>query len=153
SAIFLMSIEYLLVSSFNRALVITVLGYQVRQTLEGPQLSLFLLVLLAALLVLGLCIKLILFGRRNELALLARVGWEWRFVLRRILWDTVRPALICGESGVVIALLVMVATGSPPGILSSVALVLGGPILGALLVSSVTAMPAWQEIKRAFSWK
>jgi cell division protein FtsX len=153
SAIFLMSIEYLLVSSFNRALVITVLGYQVRQTLEGPQLSLFLLVLLAALLVLGLCIKLILFGRRNELALLARVGWEWHFVLRRILWDNLRPALICGESGVVIALLVMVATGSPPGTLSSVALVLGGPILGALLVSSVTALPAWQEIKRAFSWK
>jgi len=69
SAIFLIAIEYLLITSFNQVLVVTVLGNQVREAFEVPQLALLLLVLLAALLTVGLCTMLLLRGRRQELSL------------------------------------------------------------------------------------
>ncbi|HEV7235242.1 MAG TPA: hypothetical protein VGN15_03610, partial [Ktedonobacteraceae bacterium] len=102
TAIFLIAIEYLLVTDFNQVLVLTVLGSQVRAALETSQLALLLLILLASLLTVALCTILLVRGKREEVALLAMVGWERRAVLLRLLWSSWGLALLSGEIGVLL---------------------------------------------------
>src|SRR2546421_5145843 len=153
SAIFLIAIEYLLITSFNQVLVVTILGNQVREALEVPQLALLLLVLLAALLTVGLCTMLLLRGRRQELSLLAMVGWERRAVLLRVMRDSWWSALVSGEAGALLALGVTIAGGAMPPVMIVLGLLACGPLLGVALVSLVTLGPAWQETKRVFVWR
>ncbi len=153
AAIFLIAIEYLLITSFNQVLVVTVLGNQVREALEVPQLALLFLVLLAALLTVGLCTMLLLRGRRQELSLLAMVGWERRAVLLRVMRDSWWSALVSGEAGALLALGVTIAGGAVPPVMIVVGLLVCGPLLGVALVSLVTLGPAWQETKRVFVWR
>ena len=133
--------------------VVTVLGEQVREVLEAPQIILLLLILLAAQLTVGLCMTLLLEGRRAELSLLSWVGWERPAVIWRLLWDSWRPALFSGEVGVLLA----VAASSIGGVLPTPfvigAMFVGGPLVGVLLVSMATMGPAWHETKRVYSWR
>ncbi len=153
SATFLIAIECLLFTSFNQVLVVTVLGNQVREALEVPQLALLFLVLLAALLTVGLCTMLLLRGRRQELSLLAMVGWERRAVLLRVMRDSWWSALVSGEAGALLALGVTIVGGAVPPVMIVVGLLVCGPLLGVALVSLVTLGPAWQETKRVFVWR
>jgi len=84
-SVLLIAIGYSIYCSFDRALIVTVLGNQVREALEGPQLLLLLVVLAAALLTVGICARLQLQGRREELKLLSMVGWERRAVFLRVM--------------------------------------------------------------------
>ena len=153
SAIFLIAVECLLITSFNQVLVVTVLGNQVREALEVPQLALLFLVLLAALLTVGLCAMLLLRGRRQELSLLAMLGWGRRAVLLRVLCDSWWSALVRGEAGALLDLGVTIAGGAVPPVMIVVGLLVCGPLLGVALVSLVTLGPAWQETKKVFVWR
>ncbi|MDQ6644360.1 MAG: hypothetical protein M3Y76_07910, partial [Chloroflexota bacterium] len=55
TAVFLIATNTTLISSFNHELVITVLGRQVREVLEAPQIAFLLFIVLAALLTVELC--------------------------------------------------------------------------------------------------
>jgi len=145
--------EYLLLTNFNQILVVTVLGSQVRAALEAPQLLLLLLILSSACLTIGLCATLILRGRREEIALLAQVGWQRRDVLLRMMRDHWRVALLSGELGVVFALGMAVVGGASPSLVVAMSLLLCGPLVGLLLINVATLGPSWQETKRVFSWK
>ncbi len=143
--------EYLLVTDFNQVLIVTILGKQVREALEGPQLALLLVVVVAALLTVGLCTALLLRGRRFEFSLLAMVGWERRFVLLRILWASWWPALVSGEVGALLALFVIALTAALPSWWLILVLIVCGPLGGVVLVSMVTIGLAWQETGRVFT--
>ena len=153
AAVFLLAMEYLLVADFNQVLVVTVLGKQVRAVLEGSQLALLMLILAAALLTVGLCTRLLLRARREEIVLLARVGWDQRFVILRMLWDNWKLALLSGEVGVLIALGVTMLGGASPSLLVGAVLVFSGPLLALMLVSIVALGPVWQETKRVYAWR
>ena len=153
AVVFLIAVDALFLIGFNHELVVTVLGEQVREVLEAPQIILLLLILLAAQLTVGLCMTLLLQGRRAELSLLSWVGWERPAVIWRLLWDSWRPALFSGEVGVLLA----VAASSIGGVLPTPfvigAMFVGGPLVGVLLVSMATMGPAWHETKRVYSWR
>jgi len=153
SAIFLIATGYLLISSFDRVLIVTILGRQVREALEGSQLVLLLVMVSAALLTIGLCAKLLLQGRREELQLLSMVGWERRAVMLRIMWDNCSPALGYGEIGVLLAIAVATLVAAFPPLLMLLSLLICGPLLGALLAGLATIGVAWQETGRAFRWR
>jgi hypothetical protein len=153
AAVFLLAMEYLLVADFNQVLVVTVLGNQVRAVLEGSQLALLMLILAAALLTVGLCTMLLLRARREEIVLLARVGWDQRFVILRMLWNNWKLALLSGEVGVLIALGVTMLGGASPSLLVGTVLVFSGPLIAMLLVSIVAFGPVWQETKRVYAWR
>jgi cell division protein FtsX len=140
-------------SSFDQALVVTVLGKQVRETLEGPQLLLLVVVLTAALLTVGICVRLQLQGRREELRLLSMVGWERHAVFLRVMWDSWLPALLSGELGALLAIGITMSTGSSPSPLTMLELLLCGPLTGLLLTSLAAVGPAWRETRRLFLWK
>lgn len=151
AAIFLVAMIGLLLVDFNHELIVTVLGRQVREVLEVPQLVMLALMLLAAFMTVWLCAALLLQGRREELALLSLVGWERRAVLMRILWDSWRSVLLSGEVGVLLAMAVITLGGAVAAPLTVIALCVCGPLMGVLLVSLATMGPAWQETKRVFS--
>ena len=150
-AVFLIAIEYLLVAAFNQVLLVTILGKQVREALEGPQLALLLVVIVAALLTVSLCTSLLLRGRRFEFSLLAMVGWERKFVLLRILWASWWPALLSGEVGALLALCAIALTAAVPAWWVVSGLIVCGPLVGIVLVSIVTIGLAWQETGRVFA--
>lgn len=150
ATIFLIAEEYLMVSGLNRELVVTVLGDQVRVALQGPQVLLLLLVLLTALLTVGLCTSLLLRGRRQELALLARVGWERRHVLLRLLRESWWMAALSGMSGALLALGVIEMVGSLPPLWVVGSVLAGGPLLGMALASLVVYTLARQELKSVY---
>jgi len=150
ATVFLIAIEYLMVSGLNRELVVTVLGNQVRVALEGQQLLLILLVLLTALLTVGLCTSLLLRGRREELALLAKVGWERRHVVLRLLRESWWMAALSGVAGALLALVVIMIAGSLPPLWVVGSVLLGGPTLGMLLASLVVYTLARQELKSVY---
>lgn len=153
AAVFLIAVDALFLIGFNHELVVTVLGEQVREVLEAPQILLLLLILLAAQLTIGLCMTLLLQGRRAELSLLSRVGWERSAVLWRLLRDSWRPALFSGEVGVLLAMAASSIGGMLPAPFVAGAMFVGGPLVGALMVSMATMGPAWQETKRVYSWR
>src|SRR5439155_27283733 len=74
AAVFLIASDTLLLIGFNHELVVKVLGEQVCEVLGAPQIILLLLMLLAAQMTVGLCMTLLLQGRRAELSLLSKVG-------------------------------------------------------------------------------
>ena len=150
TATFLIAVEYLLVTGFNQVLVLTVLGSQVRATLETSQLALLLLILLASLLTVALCAILLVRGKREEVALLGMVGWERRAVLLRLLWSSWWLALLSGGIGVFLALGLVSIGGALPSMPISLALLLGGPLAGVLLVSLAALGPAWHETQKVF---
>ena len=152
-AVFLIAIEYLLTTNFNQVLIVTILGKQVREALEGPQFALLLVVMGAALLTIGLCTSLLLRGRRFEFSMLAMVGWERKFVLLRILWASWWPALLSGEVGVLLALFAIALTAALPTWWVIIGLIGCGPLVGVVLVSMVTIGLAWRETERVFIWK
>ena len=137
----------------NQVLVVTILGNQVRAALEGPQLLLIGVVLLTALLTVGLCTTLLLRGRRQEIALLAMVGWERRSVLLRVLRDVEWSAVLSGEVGALLALIVMALNSAFPPAWLMISVVIGGPLFGVLLVGLVTTCIAWGELKRVATWR
>jgi len=153
AAVFLIAVEYILIASFDQVLVVTVLGDQVREALEAPQLALLSLIVGAALLTVGLCMTLLLRGRREEMALLAKVGWERRAVILRVMRDSWWSALLSGEVGALLALGVTILGGALPPLLIIMSLLLCGPLVGVLLVSVVTIGPVWRETKRVFIWR
>lgn len=153
SATFLIAVEYILVTSFNQVLVVTVLGKQVREALEAPQLLLLLLLLGAALLTVSLCATLMLRGRRDEISLLSMVGWERRVVLLRLMWDCWWPALLSGEVGGLLVLGATTLGGELPPLVTIAGLLACTPITGLLLVSLAAIGPAWQETRRVFLWR
>jgi hypothetical protein len=110
-------------------------------------------VLLTALLTVGLCTTLLLRGRRQEIALLAMVGWERRSVLLRVLHDVGWSAVLSGEVGALLALIVMALTSAFPPALLMISVVIGGPLFGVLLVGMVTTSIAWGELKRVATWR
>ena len=146
---FLIATELLMITHLNQVLVVTILGDQVRAALEGPQLLLIGVVLLTALLTVGLCTTLLLRGRRQEIALLAMVGWERRSVLLRVLRDVGWSAVLSGEVGALLALIVMAF----PPVWLMISVVIGGPLFGVLLVGIVTTSIAWRELKRVATWR
>ncbi|HEV2583492.1 MAG TPA: hypothetical protein VGT44_21710, partial [Ktedonobacteraceae bacterium] len=103
-AVFLIVEGYVLMSGFNQALIVTILGKQVHTVLEGPQLLLLAVIIGAALLTVGFCSTLLLRGRRDEIQLLARIGWERGHVLLRLMRDSCSPAMVSGGIGVLAAL-------------------------------------------------
>ncbi|HEV7236094.1 MAG TPA: FtsX-like permease family protein, partial [Ktedonobacteraceae bacterium] len=135
---------------FNQVLVLTVLGSQVRAALETSQLALLLLILLASLLTVALCTILLVRGKREEVALLAMVGWERHTVLLRLLWSSWGLALLSGEIGVLLALGLVSIGGALPSVLISLALLFGGPLAGVVLVSLAALGPAWHETQKVF---
>lgn len=153
SAIFLIATGYLLIISLDRILIVTILGRQVREALEGSQLLLLLIMLSAALLTVGLCAKLLLRGKREELELLSMVGWERSAVMLRIMWDNCSPALVSGEIGVLLAIAVTTLVAAFPPLLTLLSLLVCGPLLGMLLAGLATIGIAWQETGRAFRWR
>jgi hypothetical protein len=153
AAIFLIAIEYILITNFNQVLTLTMLGNQVRETLEVPQVALLLLILVAALLTVGLCTVLLLQGRRQELSLLAMVGWERRKVLLRVMRDSWWSGLVSGEAGALLASGITIVGGAMPPLVIVAGLLVSGPLVGVALVSLVTIGPTWQETKRMFSWR
>ena len=150
ATVFLIAEEYLMVSGLNRDLVVTVLGDQVRVALQGPQVLLLLLVLLTALLTIGLCTSLLLRGRRQELALLARAGWERRHVLLRLLRESWWMAALSGMGGALLALGVIEMAGSLPPLWVVGSVIAGGPLLGMALASLVVYTLARQELKSVY---
>jgi hypothetical protein len=150
AAVFLIAVDALVLIGFNHELVVTVLGEQVREVLEAPQIVLLLLILMEAQLTVGLCMTLLLQDRRAELSLLSRVGWERPAVLWRLLWGSWRPALFSGEVGV----LLVVAASSIGDVLPAPfvvgAMFVGGPLVGVILASIAAIGPAWQETKRVY---
>jgi len=150
STIFLIAEEYFIVSGLNRELVVTVLGEQVHVALEGPQFLLLLLVLLTALLTVGSCTSLLLRGRRQELMLLAKVGWERRHVLLRLLRESWWMAALSGMAGALLALGVIGLAGSMPPLWVVGSVIAGGPLLGMALASLVVYTLAWQELKSIY---
>lgn len=152
-AVFLIAIEYLLVTDFNQVLVVTVLGKQVQAVLEASQVFLFLLILAAALLTVALCTTLLVRGRREEIVLLSQIGWEQRAVSWRLLWSSWRPALISGEVGVFLALGIVSIGGAMPPVEISLSALLVGPLIGMLLTTIASLGPVWYETKRVFAWR
>ncbi|HKV57905.1 MAG TPA: FtsX-like permease family protein, partial [Ktedonobacteraceae bacterium] len=150
ATIFLIAIEYLMVSGLNRELVVTVLGNQVRVALEGAQVLLVVLVLITALLTVGLCTSLLLRGRRDELALLAKVGWEQRHVLLRLLRESWRTGALSGAVGALLALGVIAVAGSLPPLWAMSSVLAGGPLLGVLLASLVVYTLARRELSSVY---
>jgi ABC-type antimicrobial peptide transport system permease subunit len=150
ATIFLIAEEYLMVSGLNRVLVVTVLGEQVRVALQGPQFLLVLLVLLTALLTIGLCTSLLLRGRRPELALLAKVGWERRHVLLRLLRESWWMAALSGIAGALLALGVIEVAASLPPLWEIGSVLAGGPLLGMALASLVVSILARHELKSLY---
>ena len=150
ATVFLIAEEYLMVSGLNRVLVVTVLGEQVRVALQGPQFLLLLLVLLTALLAVGLCTSLLLRGRRQELALLAKVGWERRHVLLRLQRESWWMAALSGLAGALLALGVIEVAGSLPSFWVVGSVIAGGPLLGMTLASLVVYTLAQQELKSVY---
>ena len=140
-------------ASFNSELVITILGRQVREALEGPQLALLLIIVGAALLTVALCTRLLLIGRREELRLLSLVGWERRAALLLIMRDSWWPALLSGVAGMLMALGLAVLITTLPPLLVVLALLSGGPLIGVLLVSLATIGIAWQETGKVYIWR
>jgi cell division protein FtsX len=142
-----------MVSALNRELVVTVLGDQVRVVLQGPQFLLLLLVLLTALLAVGLCTDLLLRGRRQELVLLAMVGWERRHVMLRLLREYWWMAALSGMVGALLALgVIQLASSSPSSSSLWVAgsVIAGGPLLAMALASLVVYTLARQELKSVY---
>jgi len=117
-SVLLIAVGYITFSSLERALIVTVLGKQVREALEGPQLLLMAVVLAAALLTVGICARLQLQGRREELNLLSMVGWERHAVFLRVMWDSWLPALLSGGLGAVKAISIAASTVSVPALLT-----------------------------------
>ena len=152
-AVFLIAIEYLLVTSFNQILVVTVLGNQVRTALEASQLFLLALMLIAALLTVALCTLLLIRGKRDEIILLNLLGWERRAVLLRLLWSSWRPALISGEIAVILALGMVTIVGALPSVWVSLSTLFVGPLMGVLLTTVAALGPIWFETKRVFVWR
>lgn len=153
-AVFLIAVGYLLMSSFNQALIVTILGRQVRSVLEGPQLVLLAVITGAALLTVGLCSTLLLRGRREELRLLSLIGWERRNVLLRVMRDCCSPALLSGGIGVLVATGVAVLLASVlPSALILCCLLVCGPLLGVSLAGLATIGSAWQETGRVYRWR
>ncbi len=150
SAIFLVTAGYMLVTSFNQGLIVTLLGRQVHEAVEGAQLLLLVILLSAALLAVGLCSRLLLQGRREELQLLSMVGWERRTVMLRILRDACTPALVAGEIGILLAIVVAMLAAASPSLLTMLALLICGPLLGMLLAELAMMGVAWQETGRVF---
>jgi hypothetical protein len=153
AAVFLIALGYVLTNSFNRELVVTVLGRQVHTALEGPQLLLLLIFVSASLLTVCLCSKLLLQGRREELRLLAMVGWERRAVMLRIMWDYCSPALVSGEIGVLLAIAVAMLAAAFPTMFMALGLLVCGPLSGALLAGLATIGIAWQETGGVYRWR
>jgi hypothetical protein len=153
SAIFLVTVGYVLITSFNQGLIVTILGSQVHEALESSQLLLLVIFLSAALLAVGLCSRLLLQGRREELQLLSMVGWERRTVMLRILRDTCAPALVAGEIGVLLAIVVAMLVAAPPSLITFLGLLICGPLLGILLAGLAMIGVAWQETGRVFRWR
>jgi len=139
-----------MVSSLNRELIVTVLGSQVRAVLEGPQLLLVLLVLLTAVLTVGLCTSLLLRERRGELVLLAKVGWEQRHVLLRLLRDSWWTAALSGAMGVLLALVMMAIADTLPPLWAVGSVLVGGPVLGLLLDGLVVYTLGRQALKSVY---
>ncbi len=153
-AVFLIAIGYLLMSSFNQALIVTILGRQVRSVLEGPQFLLLAVITGAALLTVGLCSTLFLRGRRDELRLLSLIGWERRNVLLRVMRDCCSPALLSGGIGVLVATGVAALIASVlPSSLILCCLLICGPLLGVSLAGLATIGIAWQETGRVYRWR
>jgi len=152
-SVLLIAAGYSMFSSFDQALVVTVLGKQVRAALAGPQFLLLVVVLAAALLTVGICARLQLQGRREELRLLSMVGWEQRAVFLRVMWDSWLPALLSGGLGALLATSITAFTVSVPALLIMLELLVCGPLIGLLLVSLAAAGPAWRETGRVFLWK
>ena len=150
ATIFLIAIECLMVSGLNRELVVTVLGNQVRVALAGAQVLLVVLVVLTALLTVALCTSLLLRGRRDELALLAKVGWERRHVLLRLLGESWRTGALSGAAGALLALGVIIMAGLLPPLLVVGSVLAGGPLLGVLLASLVVYMLARRELSGVY---
>jgi hypothetical protein len=152
-SVFLIAFGYSMFSSFDQALVVTVLGKQVRAASEGPQLLLLVVVLAAALLTVGICARLQLQGRREELSLLSMVGWDRHAVFLRVMWDGWLAALLSGELGALLAIGITMSTVTSPSLLTLLELLLCGPLIGLLLASLAAAGPAWRETGRVFVWK
>jgi hypothetical protein len=152
-AIFLIAGGYLFINGYNQELVVTVLGRQVHTALEGSQLLLLLTFVSASELTVGLCSKLLLYGRRGELRLLEMIGWERRAVMLRIMWDYCSPALVSGAIGVLLSIAVALSAGAFPSLVVAVALLIGGSLLGAFLTGIATAGIAWQETGRVYRWR
>jgi hypothetical protein len=150
---FLIAIEYMLLTSFNHELFVTVLGSQVGTSLEIPQLLLSLLLLLSALMSIGLCVVLLLRSRRGEIVLLAQVGWERRDVLARLLREMAMAAALSGEIGVLLALFAVGLTGAPPSVGTIAAMIAGGPLLGLLLSCPLTGGLIWRELESVTLWR
>jgi len=153
AAIFLIAQGYILLNGYNQELVVTILGKQVHTALEGSQLVLLLIFVSASLLTVGLCSKLLLLGRREELQLLAMVGWERRAVMLRIMWDHCSPALVSGAIGVLLAIAGAMLAAAFPMMLMTLGLLVCGPLLGALLAGLATIGIAWQETGRVYRWR
>jgi hypothetical protein len=153
STVFLIAEGYVLINGFNRELVVTVLGRQVSAALESSQLALLLIYLSASLLTVNLCSKLLLRGRREELQLLAMVGWERSAVMLRIMWDYCSSALVSGAIAVFLALALAVLLAAIPTIFLALSLLVCGPVLGVLLAGLATIGNAWQETGKAFRWR
>jgi len=153
SSVFLIAEGYMLINDFNQELVVTVLGRQVHSALESSQLALLLIFLSASLLTAGLCSKLLLLGMREELQLLAMVGWERRSVILRIMWDYCSPALVSGGIGVLLAIAVAMLAATFPTMFMALGLLVCGPLLGALLTGVAIIGNAWQETGRVFRWR
>lgn len=139
-----------MVGGLKRELVVTVLGEQVSVALQGPQFWLLLLVLLTALLVVGLCTSLLLRGRRQELALLAKLGWERRHVLLRLLRESWWMAALSGMAGAVLALGVIGLSGPVSSLWAIGGVIAGGPLLGIVLASLVVYTLARHELKSVY---
>lgn len=152
-SVLLIASGYNMFSSFDQALIVTVLGKQVRAALAGPQFLLLVVVLAAALLTVGICARLQLQGRREELRLLSMVGWERRVAFLRVMWDSWLPALLSGGLGALLAVSITASTVSVPALLTMLELLVCGPLIGLLLVSLAAAGPAWRETERIFLWK
>ena len=137
-------------AGFNSELVVTILGRQVREALEGPQLVLLLVIVGAALLTVALCTRLLLLGRREEIRLLAMVGWERHATLLRMMADSWWPAFLSGMAGMLLALGLATLIAALPSLPVVLALLLCGPLVGILLVSLATIGIAWQETGRVY---
>ncbi|HLL79098.1 MAG TPA: FtsX-like permease family protein [Ktedonobacteraceae bacterium] len=157
--VFLIAIEYLLATAFHRELIVTVLGKQVGASLEAPHVLLALLLLLTALMTIGLCVILLLHGRREEIVLLAQIGWEKRDALLRMLCEMALVSALSGEIGVALALILAGFTGALSSsndfvaIASTAVVLIGGPLVGLLLVCPLTGGLAWRELERRSIWR
>lgn len=150
AAVFLIVLAFLLIENLNQSFAVTVLGSHVSTVLALPHLILFGVTLSAALLTLSLSTHLRMLRRRNEFYLLARLGWERRHVLWRLLGEVGWPGLICGALGACLALVVVL-----PGSVFSPWLVLfifclTGPLCGLVMAGSVTGTLTWLASRRFY---